>query len=391
MTRTNSLPLLFKRAAKIFLICIASYLFSGFVSTPENPEDIKKSVRTVVIDPGHGGRDSGAVGKISKEKDIALDISLKLGKLIEDNVKDVKVIYTRKSDVYPELHKRAKIANDANADLFISIHVNASTKSSPYGTSSHVLGLHRSDEHFDVAVRENSVILLEEDYETNYQGFDPTSPESYIMFSLMQKTYLKQSVEFASLVQNQFKSRAQRNDRGVVQQGLLVLAQTAMPAVLIETGFISNPSEEKYLNTDQGQDIIASAIYRAFKEYKSKIQENSQFEIDQSEIARQEALQTEENPAKVVIPDSEHLQFMIQIMSSRSLVDSASEEFKGYKNVVAVPNGKYYKYAINGGWTYHEALEECKIVRDDFPGAFVISVEHNKIIPLSEALLKINM
>ena len=287
------LPLYLKRPGGMFLMSLFFYFQTQVVATPPPADEIKNTIRTVVIDAGHGGKDPGALGRNAKEKDIALDVALKLGALIEDNVKDVKVLYTRKSDVFVELHERAAIANQAEADLFISIHVNANSNAVPYGTSSHVLGLHRTGENFDVAVRENSVILLEEDYETRYQGFDPTSLESYIIFSVMQNTYLKHSIEFASYVQDQFRDRSKRKDRGVVQQGLLVLAQTSMPGVLIETGFISNPEEEKFLITEYGQDLIASAIYRAFKRYKQRIEENSQFTVDEAIAAQQQEARTE--------------------------------------------------------------------------------------------------
>lgn len=351
--------------------------------------DVKHTIETVVIDAGHGGKDSGAVGRKAKEKDLALAIALKVGNLIEENIEDVKVVYTRKEDVFVELYERANIANEAEADLFISIHVNASTKSSPYGTSSHVLGLHRTGENFDVAVRENSVILLEEDYETTYQGFDPTSLESYIIFSVMQNVYLKQSIEFASYVQDQFRDRTRRKDRGVVQQGLLVLARTSMPGVLIETGFISNPEEEMFLMTNYGQDLIASGIYRAFKQYKARIEENSKFTIDP---APEQEAQEVTNPAVAtqMQTNPEDIFFLVQIASSKNLVPTEDSEFKGYNDVTVIQQGKWYKYAVGKVMSYHEALEKCADVKADFPGAFVIAVRNNEIVPLNEAILEIN-
>jgi N-acetylmuramoyl-L-alanine amidase len=354
--------------------------------------EVKHTIETVVIDAGHGGKDSGAVGKKAREKDIALAIALKVGKLIEENVTDVKVIYTRTEDVFVELYERADIANEAEADLFISIHVNASTKSYPMGPSSHVLGLHRTGEHFDVAVRENSVILLEEDYETTYQGFDPTSLESYIIFSVMQNIYLKQSIEFAAYVQDQFRERSMRKDRGVIQQGLLVLARTAMPGVLVETGFISNPEEEKFLMTEYGQDLIASGIYRAFKQYKARIEENSKFSVEKqpepipetqtAPPAPPATLQMENNP--------DDIYFLVQIASSRNLVPTEPSAFKGYNDVTVIEHGKWYKYAVGRVMSYHEALNKCAVVKEDFPGAFVIAVRNNEIVPLNEAILEIN-
>jgi N-acetylmuramoyl-L-alanine amidase len=392
MVAANSLPLILKRLCGIFLISLFSYFQSALLAT-DPADEIKNSIRTVVIDAGHGGKDPGAVGKIAKEKDIALKIALKLGELIEENVEDVKVLYTRKSDVFVELHERARIANEAEADLFISIHVNANNNPVPFGTSSHVLGLHRSGENFDVAVRENSVILLEDDHETRYQGFDPTSLESYIIFSVMQNTYLKHSIEFASYVQDQFRDRSRRKDRGVVQQGLLVLAQTSMPGVLIETGFISNQEEEKFLISEYGQDLIASAIYRAFKRYKVRIEENSKFTPEEAFAKEQPDSQTAfytEAESDVTEHNSDEIVFRVQIASSKNRVDPDPSAFKGYEGVSVVQQGKWYKYALGNNLTYHEALDRCSSIKKDFPGAFVIAVRNNEIVPLNEALLEIN-
>lgn len=389
MTASNSLPLYDKRAVGLFLIYLISYFTWNVMASDPPGRDVKHTIETVVIDAGHGGKDPGAIGRKAREKDIALAIALKVGKLIEENVQDVKVIYTRKEDVFVELYERADIANKSKADLFISIHVNASEESSPLGTSSHVLGLHRTGEHFDVAVRENSVILLEEDYETTYQGFDPASLESYIIFSVMQNIYLKQSIEFASYVQDQFRERAMRPDRGVVQQGLLVLARTAMPGVLIETGFISNPEEEKFLVSDYGQDLIASGIYRAFKQYKARIEENSKFTVEKTVPSLPET--REVAPANVQMKSNPNdIYFLVQIASSRNLVSAEPSAFKGYTDVTIIEQGKWYKYAVGRVMSYHEALDKCTAVKEDFPGAFVIAVRNNQIVPLNEAILEIN-
>lgn len=229
-------------------------------------------LKRVVIDAGHGGKDPGCVGKIITEKEVALNISKKLGNYIKENIPGVEVIYTRDSDFFVELNERAKIANNSNADLFISIHANAQPKgSSVYGTETFVMGLHRSDANLEVAKRENSVIKYEDNYVTQYDGFDPGDPSSYIALSLFQSGNLEQSLGFAARVENQFEHRAGRSSRGVKQAGFLVLYKTTMPSVLIETGFLTNSREEKYLSTDEGQSIIASAIYRAFKAYKQEV------------------------------------------------------------------------------------------------------------------------
>lgn len=229
-------------------------------------------VNTVVIDAGHGGHDPGTKGKKYKEKDIALSVALKVGNYIKENVPGVKVIYTRDKDVYVPLDERAEIANQNKADMFISIHVNSIPNTTTYGTETWVMGLHKSESNLEVAKRENAVILLDENYQERYEGFDPNSDESYILFSLTQNAYLESSLKMAEKVEKQFKNRVGRNSRGVKQAGFVVLYKTAMPSVLVETGFITNAKEEAYLGSEEGQNLLASGIYRAFKEYKSEIE-----------------------------------------------------------------------------------------------------------------------
>jgi N-acetylmuramoyl-L-alanine amidase len=230
-------------------------------------------VRTVVIDAGHGGKDPGTIGKKNtKEKDVVLKIALKTGKYIEENLAGVKVLYTRKTDKYIEFQDRADLANKNKADLFISIHANSIVGANAYGTETFVMGLHKDKSNFDVAKRENSVILMDENYKEKYEGFDPSSPESYILFSLNQSAYQENSLRFAQMVETQFKTKVGRSSRGVKQAGFLVLWMTTTPSVLIETGFLSNDKEEVFLASDAGQDLIASGIYRAFKEYKAEIE-----------------------------------------------------------------------------------------------------------------------
>lgn len=224
---------------------------------------------TLVIDAGHGGKDPGAVGKITKEKNINLAVALAFGKLVEQNCPDVKVVYTRKTDVFVELDERANIANKAKADLFISIHTNATAaKVGPQGTETYTLGMHRAADNLEVAKRENSVITLESNYEQKYEGFDPKSSESYIIFELMQDVNMEKSVQFAKLMQKQFTTTAKRVNKGVHQAGFLVLRATSMPSALIELGYINNPSEERFLSTNDGQNALARSIYNAFVAYK---------------------------------------------------------------------------------------------------------------------------
>ncbi len=229
-----------------------------------------KPTFTLVLDAGHGGKDPGALGKRGKEKNINLAVALAVGRLVEQNLNDVKVVYTRKSDVFVELSERAAIANRAKADLFVSIHTNALAGTHPKqtaGAETYTLGMHRAADNLAVAKRENSVISLEKDYETRYEGFDPKSAESYIIFEFMQDRNMEKSVKMAQLVQQQFRS-AGRPDKGVHQAGFLVLRATSMPSCLIELGYISTGSEETYLTSDRGVTQMADAIYRAIKKYK---------------------------------------------------------------------------------------------------------------------------
>ncbi|MFN8323120.1 MAG: N-acetylmuramoyl-L-alanine amidase [Chitinophagales bacterium] len=230
------------------------------------------SLKTVVIDAGHGGKDPGAIGATkTNEKDIALVVALKLGDYISKNFPDVNVIYTRKTDVFLELHERAEIANKNKADLFIAIHCNSSTNHEAFGTSSYVLGLHRTEANLEVAKRENSVILLEEDRDKNYE-FDPNSPEGHIIMSMKQNAFLDQSIDFASKIENQLENYSKRKSLGVKQAGFYVLYKTSMPSLLAEIGFISNPEEEKFLNSVKGQDQVASSLFNAFRDYKTEME-----------------------------------------------------------------------------------------------------------------------
>lgn len=246
-------------------------LFSGFsANAPKAPEF---RLKRVVIDAGHGGKDPGALGSYSKEKDIALSVALQVGKYVEQNLPGVEVIYTRKTDVFLDLKERPNIANRNRADLFISIHCNAAGNRGVYGTETFVMGTKNFESNFDVVKRENAVILLEDNYEENYEGFDPSSPESYMMFNLMQKAFLSNSISLASKIETDFATRVNRSSRGVKQAPFYVLWTTSMPSVLIELGFISNVNEEKFLNSKDGQAYLASAIYRSIKAYKEEIEE----------------------------------------------------------------------------------------------------------------------
>ena len=228
-------------------------------------------LRTVVLDAGHGGKDRGCSGASAREADVALALILALGKQIKENMPDVKVIYTRKTDVFVELDERAAIANRNHADLFISIHCNAGPGQS-HGTEVWTMGLHKTTANLGVAQRENSVILQEKDYKTRYDGFDPRSPQSHILFSLFQSAYITNSLRFAQRVEKQLRTTVGRPSRGVKQAGFIVLWKSTMPSVLIESGFLTNPTEERYLNDKANQQTMASGIFRAFREYKRELE-----------------------------------------------------------------------------------------------------------------------
>lgn len=317
---------------KITVLLLSIILFCGYLSAKQF---------TVVIDPGHGGNDGGATrGKI-KEKEINLAVALNLGKLIENSNSDVKVIYTRKTDIRTDLDKRSSIANKAKANLFISIHTNSTEDkvTSAKGADTYILGLARSKENMRVAQRENSVITLESNYKQKYEDFDPNSPESYIIFEFMTNKYMEQSLEFAGLVQNKFKNSAKRTDRGVRQAGFLVLRETACPSVLIELGFINNPDEAKYLNSAIGQRTMASAIYSAFNEYKKAFDKRQGTETASTSNASkptstsliEETNIEEETPAPVVAeqkPQSSGTTFISKPKTNPTIKETPKEKAK---------------------------------------------------------------
>lgn len=370
----------------LFCIILIIPLFSFF----DGNNTIKKNTKVVVIDAGHGGKDSGAMGRHGKEKDIVLKIALKVGKYIEENLGNVEVIYTRKNDTFIELHKRAEIANSENADLFISIHVNSNPNKKPYGTETYAMGLHKTKGNLDVAKKENSVIMIEEDYSTKYEGFDPNSTESYIIFSLMQNVYLEQSLEFASHVQDQFENRAKRNNRGVKQAGFLVLWKTTMPSVLVEAGFISNELEEKYLMSESGQDYLASAIYRAVKDFFKDNEEVSVSDLslnDTSATVKIDYLIKEDIDTNQIDIEN-RIKFCIQIASSSKPLIEPNKYFKDFE-VKEYKINNSYKYTVNENYNYIKVKNSLADVRQKYPDAFIISFEGGKKISLKKALEKI--
>ncbi|TAH62562.1 MAG: N-acetylmuramoyl-L-alanine amidase [Fermentimonas caenicola] len=328
---------------------------------------------TVVIDPGHGGRDPGALGLTSKEKDIVLSVGLKLGKLIEDNHPDVKVIYTRDKDVFVPLNQRATIANKAHADLFISLHCNAldRRKTSPQGVETFVLGLHRSNDNLDVAKAENAVIMYEDDYSVKYEGFNPNEPESYIIFEFMANEFLDQSVQLASLVQNQLVSNSKRVNRNVRQAGFLVLREVAMPSVLVELGYISNKQEENYLKSSSGQTSLANSIYNGFREYKREHDKKSF-------VFSNRNLGTPDSRSGGVVQSIGGIEYRIQIFASVNKLENGAPEFKGLGPVDFYKDGNLYKYTYGKTNNPNDLKNELRDVKKKFKDAFIIELENGK-------------
>jgi N-acetylmuramoyl-L-alanine amidase len=359
----------------------------------------KAGVKTVVIDPGHGGHDSGCLGASSNEKNVALIVSLQLGKMIEENFPDVKVIYTRKTDVFVELHRRAQIANQAKADLFICIHCNAGPKTA-YGAETFVMGLHKTNENLEVAKRENSVILQEDNYEMQYDGFDPNSPEANIIFSMFQNAYLEQSLYFAGRVQHEFRSHAHRHDRGVKQAGFLVLYKTAMPSVLIETGFLTNLDEEKFLNSKDGQEKVAESILRAFGSYKNWMEGKKGAAPNMVEKPKEEVIEPFKNQAQTnnyadlkstTGNISDHsIFFSIQILSSNEKIALNSPRFKGTSEVWFYKVDALYKYVVGKIVSFDEALAtQARLKEQGFKDAFIVAFENDVRISVDLARKKL--
>jgi N-acetylmuramoyl-L-alanine amidase len=397
---------------------------------------------TVVIDAGHGGHDPGAMSANSREKDINLAISLDLGTIIEQKFKDVKVVFTRKTDKYLTLQERADVVNDHHADLFICVHTNASPSSAAYGAESFTLGLAKSKANLDVAMRENSVITMEENYKTKYQGFDPNSVDSYIMFEFMQDKYIDRSVDFASTIQKQFKNYCNRSDRGVRQAGFWVLHRSACPSVLVEVGFISNPAEERYLTSEMGQKEMATGIFNAFVDYKrnydrrsghqltmvSKIEKSARAEEPvqvQSEqelpskqvyqdttapepnqtVANRNKKQTEkvnvvqelkkDTDLKVTFkPTLEKNKqntttlpvFKVQILASSKALKLSAPDFKGLKNISSFMEVGLFKYTIGSDTDYSKIEKIRTEILSKFPNAFIVAFVGDKKISAKEGL-----
>ncbi|AUR47792.1 N-acetylmuramoyl-L-alanine amidase family protein [Porphyromonas gingivalis] len=357
---------------------------------------------TVVIDAGHGGHDSGAVGNGLREKDINLAVALRVGRLIKSKHPDVKVLYTREKDFFVTLMGRAEYANKNNADLFISIHVNSQERGhGGYGTETYVMGHERNSKNMAVVQRENAVILMEKDYRTVYKGFDPRSSESYIMFELMQNTYQDQSIKLAQQIQKGFVAKG-RHDRGVKLGNLAVLVFSAMPSVLVELGFISNPAEARYLGSEAGRDELASAIARGFARYKEDYDRRSGKVSEPAPQAAEEEDKVEVEPedkgissvadmsdgkesiapkGHAVKPDegahSAKKTYKIQILSSTTKLKNGDKRLKGYKVVIEQRGGRFF-YLTGAVSSEDEARHLRKKVRKSFPDAYIVVYEAGK-------------
>ncbi len=374
------------KAISIIVLCLLS-TFYGF------SKNLNEFV--LVIDPGHGGHDSGAPGAKSKEKNVVLDVALLFGDLVKANCPDVKIIYTRKTDKFIDLWERAAIANQAKADLFISIHANANKSKTPYGAETYILGLARTDDNLEVAKRENSVILLEDNYKTKYENFDPNSSESYIIFEFLQNKYVEQSILLASNIQKELKNTAKQLDRGVRQAGFLVIRETSMPSVLVELGFISNRKDEIYMNSQEGQKNFANSLYKAFSQYKTdhdrkmgvytvkpvKNEERNkpQEQVVSTVVEDQDVVDIETNNKvkQEVIPEKKESGeiFKIQILTSPSKLSANSKQLKGYKTDF-YKDKSLYKYVYGNFTNINDANKARRKVSKDFKDAFVISFKN---------------
>ncbi|SDR78039.1 N-acetylmuramoyl-L-alanine amidase [Gramella sp. MAR_2010_147] len=364
---------------KLFVFTFVLFSVSNSVFSAEVPPN--KDEFVVVLDAGHGGKDPGNMGNGFKEKDIALSIILKIGKALE-KYDGVKVVYTRKTDVFVELFERGRIANEANADLFVSVHCN-SHSSQAKGTETFVLGLNRSDTNFEVAKKENSVIYLEENYEVTYEGFDPNSPESTIGLTIMQEEYLDQSILLADMVQKEFTNDLKRVNRGVKQMGLIVLHQTYMPSVLVETGFLTNNQEGPYLDSNKGQEDMARAITAAIVEYSHTINLGLLEKIAKSHPV--DHTKTESKPATQQIYDN--VVFRVQLAAGSKKLDPKPYNFKGLSGIDRSKEGKLFKYYYGKTSDYLKIQQlHQDAIKKGYTTSYIVAFKDEQKITVNDAL-----
>lgn len=376
LKNNNSIP-----ALLLSVLLVANLPCFSQSSAPLTP------IKTIVIDPGHGGKHPGATSGRYQEKHITLSVGLKLGALIKNKYPDIKIVYTRSTDKYVDLDERAEIANRNKADLFISIHVNATKSSQASGTETFVMGTHKSDDNFEVCKTENSVIVMEDNYQAKYAGFDPNSPESYIIFTLLQNTHLEQSLSFAAHIQDQFKKGPVYTNRGVKQGGLLVLWKTTMPAILTEIGFISNTKDRSVLITESGQRKFAEGLFNAFVAYKADYEKGmslGEFSApDNTPATATGQASTTETTTDATASDSAETAddfYAIQILSVTRPLKNKAPDFKGITGYQYCKVAPFYKYYIGKYSTRQAAANALPGIRKQFSGAFVIHIRANKIV-----------
>ena len=387
------------RLLNLLLILFSGLLIpASFAAAP--------STFTVVIDPGHGGKDSGTLGTSIKEKDVVLSVGLKLGQLIKRQHPNVKVIYTRSTDVFIPLDQRAMIANKAKANLFLSIHADHAETPTVRGASTFTLGQNRTRENFEIAKRENSVILLEDDYKQRYEGFDPNSAESYIMFEFMQDNYMNQSIQFASILQEKFMSSG-RKDRGVRQDVFLVLRCTSMPSVLVELGFLSNHEEEQFLKSEEGRDQMALALLRGFSDFKNnyerkstgnsaiakkvsneiftEMRDSGQNQSQKTDSAsKRKNVQSQTSKLSDKMTTDIDIIFKVQVITSSFKLKENDKKFRGNELDYFFEN-KLYKYTYGKFSSFDEANLKRRELRKFFPDAFVIALKNGQKIAVDDA------
>ena len=373
----------------------------------------------LVIDAGHGGKDTGCVGKISKEKNLTLKMALALGRMIERNCPDVKVIYTRKTDVFLELWQRAEIANKNKADLFVSVHINALPGGKiARGFQTYTLGRGRNSgkkgiiENLEVAKRENAVIVMEKDYQQHYAGFDPNSPESNIMFEFIQDTYMERSVELAKFMQRYMCAATGRANAGAHQDNLAVLRLSSMPGCLLELGFISTPDEERFMTSSEAPEQYARGFYNAFIAYKKKYfggsatpflnepeapktpkveqpakpKTEQPVKAQQSEVKKEQQVEVKKAEVSQPTAPQDAPVFKVQIMADTKAVPVSSSRFKGVKNIDSYKEGGYYKYTTGSSTDYNEIYRLRKSLLDKFPGAFIIAFKKGEKMDVTQAI-----
>lgn len=375
-------------------ICIAAFT---------KPLKDSKKTFTVVLDAGHGGKDPGNLGTgrhKKTEKDVSLDVVLQLGKLIETEFPEVEIVYTRKTDVFPTLNERVQIANKSKADLFISVHCNANNNKEAFGSETFVMGLHKSEESLQNAMRENASIYLEDDYEKTYSGFDPKNPDTYIALSLRENVFLDHSLLLAKNVQDQFRVKVGRKDRGVKQAGYYVISFTNMPSILVELGFLTNANEEDFLHSTEGKGNMAQALFKAFKEFKDKKLKESSTDKPINPTPSETSVPEKNNSTSTTTAKSssdqivykeikQGIKFQIQILTSSKALPKKSSEFKGIERVDEYFSGNVYKYMAGSTSSFSEAKDLQKQLRAlGFRDAFIVGFENGQRIDLNEAIRK---